>query len=252
MIATTNARRKQIARQQRRAKKEAEGRPASRPPRGEVEIVSKRLTKTEARGLLDKFKTSTVERGRWLLALYEGGGPAALGYDSFDACVRSELSISRVHGHRLLKAAIVIKELGSNPGATERVLRELSPLVETPTALREIWQELQRRYEKPTHEQTREAVKAYLHEPPRQPALEAVADDEIAGDDDADADIVDTLNSRTNPKIDVADAIRTLVDKTGDAEHALELVFGWLVEEIGPDEVLHRVAELEQTAHASS
>jgi hypothetical protein len=80
---------------------------------------------------------------RKLVELHEGGAHEVLGYASWGDYVTVEFGFTRVHAYRLLRAADVLKALGSNPGVTglrERHLRELVPLLDRPGELQQVVQ----------------------------------------------------------------------------------------------------------------
>ncbi len=162
-------------RQQRRAKKPPQDRnkeqPAARKPQGKTEVFGKRLTKTEARSLTDKVKADAAALWTKLKELHEGAAHEALGYDSWGSYVEAEFGFTRQHGYRLVKAGELLDLVGSNPGVTERHLRELTPLAQTPKELQAFWKEQVAAGEKPPPvAQLREAVRARLRESTRRPA----------------------------------------------------------------------------------
>ncbi len=227
-------------RQQRRAKKPVrdatKGRPAPRRPEGEVEVVGKRLTKSEARSLTDKVKADAAALWRELKELHEGVAHEVLGYGSWGAYVEAEFGFSRVHGYRLVKAAGMLDVLGSNPGVTERHLRELVPLAQTPKELQAFGKEQFPVGEKPPSvAQLHEAVQARLSNSRKTKPIgvKVVADDakvdEIVAAEDT-GDMLDALNARTKIDPRIINVVCKLVDSVGN-ERALELFESLLVEQ---------------------
>jgi hypothetical protein len=105
------------------------------------------MTKTEARGLVERIRSHITDARRDVLELYEREGWRVLGYDSWRDCVVTEFEQSQRHLYRLLDAAKVERNLsqvfdnqqndcpiGQMP---EGVLRPLSKL--KPDQQREAW-----------------------------------------------------------------------------------------------------------------
>lgn len=98
-----------------------------------VEVTTAMLVATEARAQMQRMKEHWQAFWFELKDFHEHKGWLPLGYTSFKACVEQELGMSEVHAYRLLEAANMRAELGTNPGVsidmvTERQLRELKPL----------------------------------------------------------------------------------------------------------------------------
>jgi hypothetical protein len=89
------------------------------------------MTKTEARGLVEKIKSRLASARALILDLSEREGWKALGYPSWRACVTAEFPHSAAHLYRILEAAKVERnvsptgDIGSMP---ERQLRSLAGL----------------------------------------------------------------------------------------------------------------------------
>jgi hypothetical protein len=107
------------------------------------------LSQTEARHLTDEVKADAQRLWAKLLSLYEGGAHTALGYTSWaDYCER-EFHMSQGRAYQLLRAARVVNQctLVHSPQVTsqvpesERLVRELAPLLSTPQAIDEAWNE---------------------------------------------------------------------------------------------------------------
>jgi hypothetical protein len=107
------------------------------------------LTAIDARRLTDEIKADAQRLWAKLLKLYEGGSHIALGYSSWADYCEQEFHMSKTRAHRMLQAARVINELpiGNSLQATsqvpesERIARELVPLLSNPQALDEAWNE---------------------------------------------------------------------------------------------------------------
>jgi hypothetical protein len=93
----------------------------------------------------------TLTQRLWakLLSLYEGGAHIALGYNSWAEYCQREFHMSNGRAYQLLQAARVIHQLTivSSPQVTsqvpesERLARELVPLLGNPQAIDEAWNE---------------------------------------------------------------------------------------------------------------
>jgi len=62
------------------------------------------MTETEAQGLVDEINAGILCLGEKLLELRNRRGWQALGYVSWDVCVRAEFNYTRQHANRLIKA----------------------------------------------------------------------------------------------------------------------------------------------------
>jgi hypothetical protein len=101
------------------------------------------LTPDAARLLTEEVKADAVALWAKLRALYEGKAHIALGYSSWGDYFEEEFGRSGNYGYRLLKSAEVMEQLpmGNSRPASERVARELVPLLAEPDAMREAWAE---------------------------------------------------------------------------------------------------------------
>jgi hypothetical protein len=107
------------------------------------------LSQSEARRLTDEVKADAQQLWAKLLNLYEGGAHIALGYSSWAEYCQREFHMSNGHSYRLLQAARVVSQLpmGSSPQGvsqvpeSERIARELVPLLGNPQAIDEAWNE---------------------------------------------------------------------------------------------------------------
>jgi hypothetical protein len=124
------------------------------------------LTANEARRLTEEVKADAQRLWDKLLSLYEGGAHIALGYSSWADYCQQEFRMSNGHSYRLLQAARVVNQLpmGSSLKVTsevpesERIARELVPLLSNPQALDEAWNEA---VEQITAEEAQRVVEAY-------------------------------------------------------------------------------------------
>lgn len=87
----------------------------------------------EAREQIERIKNHWQAFWFELKDFHDSRGWQLLGYTSFKVCIEQELGISEQHAYRLLDAADIREELGTNPGvsidrASERQLRELKLL----------------------------------------------------------------------------------------------------------------------------
>ena len=118
---------------------------ADHPPGGT------RLSADAARTLTDQIRRDTTLVYVQLLRAYEGNAHGALGYTSWGAYCEAELQIGRSRSYRLIDAARVAEVVQSPtgdsdtqtitanpapPALSERVARELSPLLGDPDELR--------------------------------------------------------------------------------------------------------------------
>lgn len=106
-----------------------------------TQTLTKPCTKAEAQALTDRIRNA-VEDIRTLVAkAHEGKAWQALGYGSWEAYVKAEFGMSRVHAHRLVKQGEVIEAIedalgGSLPignipeGVTRELRRDLPASVE--------------------------------------------------------------------------------------------------------------------------
>jgi hypothetical protein len=107
------------------------------------------LSQSEARRLTEEVKADAQRLWAKLLSLYEGGAHIALGYNSWAEYCQREFHMSDGRAYQLLQAARVIHQLTivSQPKVTsevpesERLARELAPLLSNPQALDEAWNE---------------------------------------------------------------------------------------------------------------
>jgi hypothetical protein len=124
------------------------------------------LSQTEARRLTDEVKADAQRLWAKLLSLYEGRAHIALGYSSWADYCEQEFNIGKTRAHRMLQAARVINELPmgnslqvtSQVPESERIARELVPLLSNPQALDEAWNEA---VEQVTAEEAQRVVEAY-------------------------------------------------------------------------------------------
>lgn len=119
------------------------------------------LTSQQARRLTDEVKSDAVALWAKLASLYRGQAHLALGYTSWASYCAAEFAMSDATAYRLLQAARVVEQLpmGSSPMSSERVARELTPLLGEPEQLQEVWEEaVERHGPKPTAAEVREVV----------------------------------------------------------------------------------------------
>lgn len=108
------------------------------------------MTGDEARATVERIK-GTLEDVRALLwELHEREGWRALGYATWQDCIRDEFAMSRMHAHRLLNAFVVDRMLAAGGNVTngyvradvatipEAHARELEPLTADPEVVREV------------------------------------------------------------------------------------------------------------------
>lgn len=123
--------------------------------------VESGLTQAAARALTDEVKADAAALWGKLLALYEGGAHAVLGYSSWGTYFEEEFGQSGAHGYRLLDSARVLDALpaGDSP-IGESVTRQLVPVLRRdPEAVEEVWAEVVEEYgSAPTAAQVREVV----------------------------------------------------------------------------------------------
>jgi hypothetical protein len=115
--------------------------------------ASAEWTAIDARRLTDEVKADAQRLWAKLLALYEGGAHVTLGYSSWSDYCEQEFRIGNRQSYRLLQAAKVVHQLsGECPMGhslqvvpqvpeSERIARELVPLLSNPQALDEAWNE---------------------------------------------------------------------------------------------------------------
>lgn len=95
------------------------------------EVTRTRLSKKEARKLVNEINEEVGSVRRKIARLHDGEGWLALGYDSFKACVEGEFSISRQYAYQLLSAAQVdervsgIVDTGPLPESHARELKQV-------------------------------------------------------------------------------------------------------------------------------
>jgi hypothetical protein len=106
------------------------------------------LSQSEARRLTDEVKADAQRLWAKLLSLYEGGAHTALGYTSWAAYCQQEFRMSQGRAYQLLRAARVVEcttvhslQVTSEVPESERLARELAPLLSNPQALDEAWNE---------------------------------------------------------------------------------------------------------------
>jgi hypothetical protein len=111
------------------------------------------LTAIDARRLTDEVKADAQKLWAKLLYLYQSGAHIALGYSSWAAYCEQEFRIGNRQAYRLLQAAQVVHQLSgecpmghsvqvtSQVPESERIARELVPLLSNPQALDETWNE---------------------------------------------------------------------------------------------------------------
>jgi hypothetical protein len=107
------------------------------------------VSQTEARRLTEEVKADAQRLWAKLLTLYEGGAHITLGYNSWAEYCQKEFNMSNGRAYQLLQAARVIHRLTmvSSPQVTsevpesERLARELAPLLSNPQAIDEAWNE---------------------------------------------------------------------------------------------------------------
>jgi hypothetical protein len=132
-----------------------EGRPLSKPANHQLihSSESAEWTAIEARRLTDEVKADAQRLWAKLLSLYEGGAHTALGYASWADYCEQEFHMRKSHAYRLLQAAQVVHQLArqspmgeslkvtSQVPESERLARELVPLLSNPQAIDEAWNE---------------------------------------------------------------------------------------------------------------
>lgn len=103
--------------------------------------------------LTEEVKADAQKLWAKLLSLYEGGAHIALGYSSWAEYCEKEFRIGNRQSYRLLQAAKVVHQLAgecpighslqvnSQVPESERLARELVPLLGNPQALEEAWNE---------------------------------------------------------------------------------------------------------------
>jgi hypothetical protein len=107
------------------------------------------LNQTEARRLTDEVKADAQRLWAKLLNLYEGRAHIALGYNSWAEYCQQEFKMGKTRSYQLLQAAQVINQFTkvdspkviSQVPESERIARELVPLLGNPEALDEAWNE---------------------------------------------------------------------------------------------------------------
>jgi hypothetical protein len=207
-------------------RQQQQGTTTRKPTTAVVVAAGTRLTKAEARKRTDKVKAVAVALWLDLYELHQDGAHEALGYGSWGEYVEAEFGFTRVHAHRLVKAAKVMDALGGNPGVTgwgERHLRELVPLLQDSWGLELTVQELVAAHpKKPTVSQVRENVQARLaaakkvEEPPARDEAELLdADNE--GEPTLNGDLLDQVKAKKDKHepVKIGDRVRELA-KGGD------------------------------------
>lgn len=121
------------------------------------------LSRDKARSLTDEVKHDAERLWRKLVELYDGRAHRALGYSSWGSYFEAEFGGSDATAYRLLQSGRVMAELpmGSPKPATERMARELAPLLDRPEELRDAWAEASSNGE-PTALKVREVVQRVL------------------------------------------------------------------------------------------
>jgi hypothetical protein len=109
------------------------------------------LSRDEARSLTDEVKLDAERLWRKLVELYDRGAHTALGYSSWAAYFEAEFGGGKSQAYRILDAGRVAAVLSDSPirerlPANEAQARELAPLLGDPSAIADIWVELQDRY----------------------------------------------------------------------------------------------------------
>jgi hypothetical protein len=111
------------------------------------------LSQTEACRLTDEVKADAQRLWAKLLSLYEGRAHIALGYASWAEYCEQEFQMRKAHAYRLLKAAQILEttltqspmgdslKVTSQVPESERLARELVPLLGNPQAIDEAWNE---------------------------------------------------------------------------------------------------------------
>jgi hypothetical protein len=136
--------------------------------------LTRDLTEVDARRLTDEVKADAQRLWAKLLNLYEGRAHIALGYSSWADYCQQEFHMSNGHSYRLLQAARVVNQLpmGSYPQVvsqvpeSERLARELVPLLGNSQAIDEAWNEaVETAGGVPTAAVVREIVARKLTEP---------------------------------------------------------------------------------------
>jgi hypothetical protein len=86
------------------------------------------LSNKEARSLVSRINNQSADVRALILALHDGQGWKALGYESWKACVEGEFVFSRQYAYALLEAAVVERRLSTMVDSghlPERHVREL-------------------------------------------------------------------------------------------------------------------------------
>lgn len=102
------------------------------------------LSEAEARRLTEKVKSDAVALWAKLLHLYEGNAHVTLGYSSWAAYCAAEFDYGRARSYQLLEAARVVERVqhvGLPAPQSDRVARELVPLLDEPEVMAEAWQD---------------------------------------------------------------------------------------------------------------
>ncbi|MHB8742594.1 MAG: DNA N-6-adenine-methyltransferase [Sulfuricaulis sp.] len=117
-----------------------------------------RLSHNEARSLTNEVKRDGERLWRKLAELHNGRADEVLGYSSWHSYCETEFGFKQAQAYRMLHAgqAAEIIQLDNRP-KNEAQARELAPLLNDPTALREAWAEASANGE-PTAGDVREIV----------------------------------------------------------------------------------------------
>jgi hypothetical protein len=147
----------------KRARAGRDARTATRKKAAQGTVLAARLTEREARSLTDAVKRDAEQLWAKLVRLYEGEAHTARGYSSWADYFKAEFGGSDATAYRWLQAGRVMQQLpAGSPRPNEAQLRELTRLVENPTALRAAWREVVDRHPKPTAPQVRDVVRARM------------------------------------------------------------------------------------------
>jgi hypothetical protein len=106
------------------------------------------LSQSEARRLTEEVKADAQRLWAKLLELYKGGAHIALGYSSWADYCEQEFHMKKTRAYQLLQAARVVQstmvdslQVTSQLPESERIARELVPLLGNPQAIDEAWNE---------------------------------------------------------------------------------------------------------------
>lgn len=152
-------------------------------PTTDVALVP--MTAPEARACVDRIKGSMEDIRAQLWELKERQGWKALGYQSWQDCIRDEFAMSRMHAHRLVNAYTVDRILAGNADVTngyteppipEAHARELAPLLNEPEAVRSVVAKVrEEKGDQATADDVRAEVDEHLARPPRAKAAKPAA-----------------------------------------------------------------------------